>query len=283
MNFLFATTDHTSDRIWFRDEEDYIAAMNIVAVYSYSYGINLLAFVLMSNHLHLIMDATTQNCITFLTRIKQVYSFHYRKKYGRKTLLKRLELNILNIPENGDDIKRAIAYVTMNPVAANICYNPAQYQWGSGKYFFSPEKENGIPLAGLSARKRMKAIGSVLPVPLNWTLTPKGYIHPASFTNLKFVEGIFHTPKSFDYFLRTSRSSKFSQEPRTLPTFSDQVINAAIIDYRTSVFRKDKYAVLTDEEKEILVREIRRRFSGDVNQIARVVELSPEEVSRILS
>ena len=48
------------------------------------------------------------------------------------------------------------------------------------------------------------------------------------------------------------------------------------------MFRKRDVHELSYEELPVLIREIRRRFSADVNQIARLVETPYSEVVRML-
>ena len=47
MEFQLVTTDHLVDRLWFRDEDDYKAGMNGVAVTASQMDIDILSFILM--------------------------------------------------------------------------------------------------------------------------------------------------------------------------------------------------------------------------------------------
>ena len=55
MGFYFITTEHLDDRLWFKDDEDYKVGMNYVAVVSYKSGVIVVAFILMSNHVHFLI------------------------------------------------------------------------------------------------------------------------------------------------------------------------------------------------------------------------------------
>ena len=52
MKHWLITTKHLEDRLLFRDLEDFIVGMNYMAVLSYKFGVIILAFILMSNHIH---------------------------------------------------------------------------------------------------------------------------------------------------------------------------------------------------------------------------------------
>ena len=67
-----------------------------------------------------------------------------------------------------------------------------------------------------------------------------------------------------------------------VPAFRDQIILAALPDLCRSLFGKDMFQELLQEERTELMRQIRFRFSADVNQIARVCGLSYAEAARVI-
>ena len=50
------STDHLEEGLWFREEEDFKVGMNYVAVQVSQSGVTILAFILMSNHVHFILS-----------------------------------------------------------------------------------------------------------------------------------------------------------------------------------------------------------------------------------
>ncbi|MCR5070789.1 MAG: hypothetical protein K6A62_02530, partial [Bacteroidales bacterium] len=71
-----------------------------------------------------------------------------------------------------------------------------------------------------------------------------------------------------------------SRMDQALPSFRDQAILAALPDLCLSLFREREVQALTDNQQAVLVEQIRRRFSADINQIARVTGLSHEKLVR---
>ena len=53
--FYLVSTSHLEDKIWFQDEQDFIAGMNLVAVAAVVCGVTVLDFILMSNHVHFVV------------------------------------------------------------------------------------------------------------------------------------------------------------------------------------------------------------------------------------
>ena len=68
-----------------------------------------------------------------------------------------------------------------------------------------------------------------------------------------------------------------------MPAFRDQNILAAIPDLCNTLFRKRSFQELNqDEKKGEALRQLRFRFSADIAQLSRIVELSYEETARLL-
>ena len=84
-----------------------------------------------------------------------------------------------------------------------------------------------------------------------------------------------------NYFLDSSSKArkKFGAEDH-LPSFRDQVILAALPDLYRSLFGKESFAELAPDEQTEFMRQVRFRFSADVNQIARVCGISYAEAAR---
>ena len=107
---------------------------------------------------------------------------------------------------------------------------------------------------------------------------------PGSFIPVKFVESIFRSPKRLSYFLLNSSKAKRRRDASEggQPTFKDQVILAAVPDMCMSIFRKKDAAELDSDELVELIKLVRRRFSADIPQIARVLEMPYSKVARML-
>ena len=284
MTFYLITTDHLETRLWFRDEEDFKTGMNLVAVMTYSVGVKVLAFILMSNHVHFVLEGEEENVLQFITEFKRTYSRYLTHKYGCRDTLRRNGKDIQALPLDGESLERAIAYVQMNCVAANICTRPEVYPWGTGNLYFQVTARKGHPLGSLSARARFRMLHSKASLPGDWIIGEDGYILPESYVTVRFVESLFRTPKRMNYFLQNSSKAKrtLSRLEKNLPSFRDQTILAALPDLSHSLFHVQDVMLLNREQQAVLVDQIRRRFSADINQIARVTGISYTEIATML-
>ncbi len=282
--YWLVTTEHLKKGLWFRDDEDYRVGMNYVAIAAFVYEVTVLAFVLMSNHVHFVLYCTEEEARAFINEFKADCSRHLALKYGVRDLLRRNRVVIERISPDDESFERALAYVQMNPPAANICLYPTHYPWGTGGVFYNARRVKGTRLGDLSRNAIRKRLRTKRSLPADWLIGEDGYILPESYVPIELVESIFKTPRRMDFFLRNSSKAKRRQEfqGNDIPSFRDQVLYAAISDLCQSMFGCAGISNLDMKQTTELVRQLRRRFSADVRQIARVASLPMEEAARML-
>ena len=279
------STDHLEEGLWFRDDEDFITGMNYVAIQAYRSKVAVLAFILMSNHLHFVVYGRWKDVSAFINGIKSRYSRYVMNKYGIKQFLRRNKVDIKEIEDIDDAARRVIAYVQMNSVAANICAFPNQYQWGTGDLFFNPVQPVGKRIEDISKRELASILHSnEVDLPGDWIIGSGGYILPACYVSKKYLEELYGNPSRMNYFLNTSSKARKTIErtEQMLPSFKDQVIIAAMPDLYRSLFGKKTFGDLNLEEKSECLRQVRYRFSSDVKQLARVTGISYEAAADLL-
>ena len=284
MTFFLITTDHLETRLWFLDDDDFKTGMNYVATVAFMFGVRIIAFILMSNHVHFVLECTRELALRFITEFKRLYSRYLNQRHGTKELLRGNGVDIQELRLGDESLERAIAYVQMNCVAANICLEPAAYPWGTGRTFFQVSAKRGQCLGALSARRKNKLLHSKMILPAGWMLGEDGYILPESYVPVRFVESLFRTPRRMQYFLQSSSKAKrvLDRIEKDLPAFRDQVILAAIPDLCHSLFQKRSIDELDIQQRTELARQIRYRFSADIHQIARVSGIPYQQIAILL-
>ena len=280
------TTDHLEDRLWFREEDDFKAGMNLLAAQVSRSAVIILAFILMSNHVHFVVYGTREDVLAFIHGFKMRYARYLQRKYGLQEFLRRNGVDLKEIADgdNQEALERVIAYVQMNSVAANICSHPSQYPWGSGGAFFNASPVRGSRLGDMSVRARRHILHCAIDLPADWLLSEEGYILPASYLNVKYVEELFRTPRRMNYFLASSSKAKnrLSSGETELPSFRDQTILSVLPDLCRALFGKASFSALTVPEQIEMLRQLRFRFSSNINQLARVTGLSYDAAARLL-
>ena len=282
IEYQLVTTDHLVDRLWFLDDEDYKAGMNGVAVTAYRTETGILAFILMSNHVHFVLRGTHENAEIFINEYKRHYSAYLQRRYGFKEYLRRNDADIQEVRKEDESLERAVAYVQMNSVAANICLHPTGYPWGTGNAFFKATAVQGRKLGSLSIRSQMKLLQSKTLLP-GYLLISDGYILPESFVQVQYVESLFRTPNRFNYFLvNSSKAKRLIANDTGIPAFRDQSIISAIPDLCHSLFRKTDLKELNWEQKAEIAKQLRKRFSSEIHQIARITGISYQDIATMM-
>ncbi|MBR6002514.1 MAG: transposase [Bacteroidales bacterium] len=279
MKFWFVTTEHLADRLWFKETDDFIKAMNIVAIIAATLPVSVIAFVLMSNHVHFVLGCDEETARAFIMRFKKIYSQYFEKKYSSKELLRKNGIDIRPLTIGDESFEKAVAYTLMNPVAANICRHSFLYPWGTGELFFSEVKPKLTRVDSISGRALARILHSRVTLPGKFLVDERGYVNPSSYVPVEFVESVFATPKRMNYFLTNSSKAR---QVNDLPSFPDQLVLSALGALCSSLFHKGSVADLTDGQAAELFKQIRYRFSADPAQIARVAGVPYDTVARLL-
>lgn len=285
MEFTFLTTNHSETWIWFRSDDDFKTAMNMTALTSCITEVKVVAFILMSNHAHFVLEGNRADALRFITCFKSHYSTYLYHKYKMHDALRRKRVDVREVTLENESMERVIAYTHMNCVAANICNNPYEYRWGSGSAFFREHKSSGREIGSLSKRTVWGLVHSRVPVPEHWMLGDDGYILPESFVDVDFVENkVFRTAKRYNFFLFNSSKAKrrLEDSPTGLMSFTDQVMTVILRDMCRSLFDVGAFSELSENQQAETVVQMNRRFRSDPRQIARITGLSAEKVIEIL-
>lgn len=284
MRYYLVTTDHFLDRLLFKDDEDYKAGMNFTPVVARSLNVLVLAFILMSNHVHYVIGCRNLDAaLEFITQFKNLYGRYFCGKYKVEDFLRRLKVDISELDEFDGGLGKGVAYVLMNSVAARICMNAEDYPWGSGGCYFNLSAVRGTRIGDLSQRAQIRLLHSKQEVNPNWVITEEGYIDPRSYIARRTVEDYYGTPGQMRYALLNSSKAKARLESSAgMPSFRDQVIQEGTKDLCQSLFGKKQIEVLTREEKAELLKQLRWRFSADVKQLCRVTGIQYEEAVTLL-
>ena len=277
--YWLVTTEHLKDKLLFKDEEDFKTGMNYVAVAETVPNLKVLAFILMSNHLHFILYCSKDTSLSFISRFKKLYSQYYNSKYKSPSLLRGNNVDIKHLPDCDEILEKAIAYVQMNSVAANICLHPSGYPWGTGNSFFNNTPQAGRLVGDFGLRARIRMFHSKTQLPAEYLVGNNEYILPESYVQVQLVESIFKTPRRMNFFLNNSSKAKLLKES---PSFNDQLVMSACRDLSISLFRKDRLDDLSEEQAAEILKQLRYRFSSDPNQLSRITGIEYSKVCHLL-
>jgi len=115
----------------FYSVEDYQFYLHLLDSSLHCYQVNLHAFVLMTNHIHLLASPEDKAGISNLTRVVgSRFAQYMNKKYGRTgTLWEGRHKS--SVVDSEAYLLKCYMYIELNPVAARMVASPGEYLWSS--------------------------------------------------------------------------------------------------------------------------------------------------------
>jgi putative transposase len=118
----------------FHEEDDYLEMLARLKQISQNHEIELISFVLMPNHIHLLLEQSEPNLHDAMRELFSRYARRHNKKYERKGHL------------FGGRYRQAVCldetyfiavslYIHLNPVRAGLVVHPKDYRWSSCRLF----------------------------------------------------------------------------------------------------------------------------------------------------
>lgn len=272
----------------FHDAEDYQAAVNLIAILSCVQEINVFAYCLMTNHIHVVAGAQNRNSAEMFGAIfKKEYSQHYTRRYGKSKVFKSITLTVKELSDS-NYIRNCIAYVLRNPVDGGLVKAAEKYEWSSMPCYFSDGSGGtGIPLSAMGVRNIRNALRTRRDIKNCGKLAFDGTngVVPRSFVEYGFVESLFNN-SVVNFCLSISKVDSAQMEydlairPRV--RFNDYELLARIDMIIKKWFDADNIRMLTIRQKCKMAGYMSRYCNAGIPQISRILGLERNLVGEIL-
>jgi putative transposase len=147
-------------RTTFHSPDDYLTYLSLVRCNLADAGVRLLAYCLMTNHIHLVAVPEREDSLAvLLRRVHGRYAQYFNTRYGRAGHLWQNRFFACALGHT--HLWSALAYVELNPVRAGVVRRVVEYPWSS-----APAHRTGTdPIAVLDMRWWRSA------APPRWELT----------------------------------------------------------------------------------------------------------------
>lgn len=89
-----------------------------------------LAYCLMTNHYHVILQLTEPNLSVGMQRLNWLYALRFNERHGHVGHLFESRFHSRSIATT-EHLMTALGYVVLNPVRAGLCSDPAEWNWSS--------------------------------------------------------------------------------------------------------------------------------------------------------
>ncbi len=286
INIFHVCTRGLAKGLWFYDEDDYRAGMNAVPVCAVLTKVDVYSFCLMDNHVHFILRGVEEDCIHFIREYKRLRSRQMSLKYRGERSIAGSDVSI-NVIDDVDYLKRAIAYVLRNPMAAGKSVLPTDYPWSSAGVYFSGWRSGNSSLCrlgDLSDMRKRELFKTRQHLPDEYLLDDNGVIFPGSYVDCQAVERIYNSPRQLLYYLSSTNDMEIELETGVLKKtrYKDLELRASLDNLCVEKFRGREYSSLRIEDRYFLARELKKRYGAATKQIARIAELDYESLKLML-
>lgn len=121
----------------FIDDKDYKRYLKLLRDYKKELGYLLYAYVLMSNHVHLLIQIGDGSGISkIMQKINTAYSKYFTLKYNRVGHLFQGRFHDVLVDKD-EYLLVLTQYIHLNPVRANLTVHPEDYRWSSCSSYFN--------------------------------------------------------------------------------------------------------------------------------------------------
>ncbi len=115
----------------FLSEQDLIAYAGWLKEYSKEFGVQVHAWVFMTNHVHLLVTPQRENAVSrMMQAIGRIYVRYFNREYRRSGTLWEGRYKSCLV-QSKEYLLQCYRYIELNPVRANMVEDPADYYWSS--------------------------------------------------------------------------------------------------------------------------------------------------------
>lgn len=113
--------------------------MKLLAECREMWGVRILAYCLLDNHYHLLLETPQPNLSRVMRHLDGVYTQRYNRRHGRDGPLFRGRYTAI-IVEAEPYLLGVACYIHQNPVTAGLAGTPEAYKWSSCRWYASEGK-----------------------------------------------------------------------------------------------------------------------------------------------
>jgi REP element-mobilizing transposase RayT len=127
----------------FRATEDYERYLRILWDYKLRYNFVLYAYVLMGNHVHLLIETKEVPLSKVLQGVNQSYTMYFNRRYATVGHLFQGRYKAM-LCDKDSYLLSLVKYIHMNPVRAGEAKSPEAYPWSSHGCYIGQARHRGI-------------------------------------------------------------------------------------------------------------------------------------------
>ena len=278
--FFHICTDGHSLPWMFKDKEDFIAGVNRVGICKHLTDVDVVCFVLMDNHVHLVVYATKEKCKRFINVLKRHTGKWIRTKYGVEDYLKGLSVEIIPINDH-ETLLNTIAYIDRNSLVAGYQRLPMEYPWGTSRYMFKDSVdlavEDSVAIGGFTVRGIRDLLKTRVRLPEYWRVNSDGMILPTSYIDIGRLEKLFKSVNAYLYFLSKKLEGRIELEMENgRKMFIPDKELRLVVEKMTREMFGCAVDDLDVDSKLRIAKRLKSEYLSSIKQVSRMVQIKEE-------
>lgn len=276
------SSSHQDTRLLFRSAKDFIIGVNTLALLLIGSGVEIVAYCLMDNHIHILLRGRYKDCLKYYDRVIHRLAQMLGAKYGFSKVLRVDDLDIVAVTSDLQ-LKREICYIHRNPYKARIA-SPDAYHWSSADVYFKTSLPYGAQVSGLTVEKRRELFQTKITIPDTYEHFD-GRILNTTFVSFEWASSKFTgSVEYFDLLRRYSLEAEIEEQHgiHETVTFTDAELRERIKNVCINEFHKESISSLDRKELLRLARIISFRFGASQAQLSRLLGIEKGILERIL-
>lgn len=270
-------TSHTTTELLATDEEEYRTLISLFGYQAILQGICVLAFEVMSTHIHGLYAATEEKALAHMGSVLEQYGRYLRRK-GRSLNLKALDPKAFPIPTL-QQLRNEIAYVIRNSFVARPDVHVFADPHGSGYLYYNPMIKllPSRPFQELSLKEKRSLLHTRDVEDLPGLRVLDVRVDPACFVDYRLVESLFPNARKFVMWtmknIEAQASIAHSRGEQMMLT-DDDVLSVVFKRCRKT-YNQSGPSKLSLEQKKELALALKQELHVPNDQLSRTLSLSP--------
>jgi putative transposase len=127
----------------FQNSDDFSRYLTLLSVYKERYGFILHSYVLMNNHVHILIETPKAPLSKIMQGINQSYTMYFNRKYGKVGHLFQGRYKAILCDRDRYQLS-LVKYIHLNPVRAGIVEAPEEYPWSSHQSYLQQDNKTSV-------------------------------------------------------------------------------------------------------------------------------------------
>ena len=278
------SSDHLTTLRLFTTKEDFNYGVNTLALGAARFSVSILCYELMDSHLHSMVRGVWEECRAFFRWALHRLSLMISQRDGVSGVLPRDGFDVHAITDTRQ-FRNETAYILRNCYKARMC-SPFSYPWSSIDVLFNPFRNavTGKRVSGMGVVEIRKLFRTRASVPEHYEVFD-GRVMNRCFVDYPFVEKQLGDSLTFFDAIRVwdlESSVELSHGASEKVTFTDSELSVRITTICRKEYHTDSVQQLDRKSLLSLARSAARRFGAGKSQLARIMNLSPEILEKVL-